>query len=869
MPFGVESFGGDSKKFDGKFSKKFDKLTDFSPRVEKRQPPNPFDFEPTNRQSDSEVIFYNNDSLWSRWRRGYDLYSLMQTYYGTSSNERAARGDYRLYFAYQSFPGLFVPARLFTFPSTNPEIGEHIVGVRDANSFTTYNFGLPIEEVRYLASAKTATYSQIGTTITVTVADHGYVVGQNVYLVFTTGSGVTDTLTVTSNTQNTFTCTAAAAVTTSGACTVRLSTGFDSPDWSETRVKVRAFPISVSFLKGERLTDRVIERDPGISFTYNQVGTSITVTCSSDHGLATGNRVFLDFSTGTAVSGIVQVTVSSPTVFVAPSLISATTSGAGTCIRRIKGFDYNNYVGYTMTGTDLTTNEILFQRADSYSTAQIDPETGSISTQGVAQTLVPAHRGFQVGRYLTAEIRHQCSCPDFQRRQSYNLYRDAQKKRIPVTPITSVKPGQRFGREVDPVTGEETLATFTKYDQRAQEGVYSDIGYVPVNNFYKLPTYEDGVAFSQPNLLYYQTRWCKHVYAAMWSIVHDEGNITIDIDATYSQSGGPNITVNAPNHGLEINTNINLEFSSGAALSGEYTVSQVLNENSFLVIYPFSQTTSGYVKVTNLKPHEYVDTWLREPNDQPIGAGLDKFYEKLGKENDRTRQQADRTAMTRYGLPWEGLRTVAGTGDLPQEVGNFQPTLVNLLTTNNLRRTLDENPESPTFGQFVFTHEGGLRQNRTSQMVLMMFQLLNVDPQVVASTKIGMLNQPLTEFTQGFQTGEIFGSSYINGVPENETNTKFDLTYVQVANTITVTTESDHGLLTGDQVLLEFASGTASTGVYPVTVSSVTTFTVTTSTSTDTSGSGTLINFTKAGSKTYTPAVLQTVRVDSGLYVNN
>ena len=30
-----------------------------------------------------------------------------------------------------------------------------------------------------------------------------------------------------------------------------------------------------------------------------------------------------------------------------------------------------------MTGTDLTTNEILFQRADSYSTAQIDPETGS------------------------------------------------------------------------------------------------------------------------------------------------------------------------------------------------------------------------------------------------------------------------------------------------------------------------------------------------------------------------------------------------------------------------------------------------------------------------------------------------------------
>ena len=72
-----------------------------------------------------------------------------------------------------------------------------------------------------------------------------------------------------------------------------------------------------------------------------------------------------------------------------------------------------------------------------------------------------------------------------------------------------------------------------------------------------------------------------------------------------------------------------------------------------------------------------------------------------------------------------------------------------------------------------------------------------------------MLNQPLTEFTQSFQTGEIFGSSYIP-VPENETNTKFDFTYIQVANTITVTTESDHGLLT-EIKYFEFAAGSATT----------------------------------------------------------
>ena len=40
----------------------------------------------------------------------------------------------------------------------------------------------------------------------------------------------------------------------------------------------------------------------------------------------------------------------------------------------------------------------------------------------------------------------------------------------------------------------------------------------------KIPEYNDDPEGSFGGLLYYQTRWCKHIYAALWSMKHDEGN---------------------------------------------------------------------------------------------------------------------------------------------------------------------------------------------------------------------------------------------------------------------------------------------------------------------------------------------------------
>ena len=66
------------------------------------------------------------------------------------------------------------------------------------------------------------TYSQSGTTVTITFIDHGLTVGENVNVDYTSGSGVNgDFLVQTVADSNTFTLTAAASATTSGNVTVK------------------------------------------------------------------------------------------------------------------------------------------------------------------------------------------------------------------------------------------------------------------------------------------------------------------------------------------------------------------------------------------------------------------------------------------------------------------------------------------------------------------------------------------------------------------------------------------------------------------------------------------------------------------------
>jgi hypothetical protein len=679
---------------------------------------------------ESEIKFYNQDSLWTRWRRGYELYTFTQQILGSTAKERDKRGDYRLFFTFQQFPGVFIPARIFTFPSTNQELGEHICGMRDTDGFSFYDFGLPILDVRYLAPQVNATYSQSGTTLVVTKNDHGLFPGDDVYLDISTGSATDETLTIVSKTQNTFTLTASGSVTTSGNVVYHNSTEFNDTRWRFVRVKLRSLPTEVAFLAGERMADRIVERDSGISSTYARSGSTVTVTCSSAHGLSTDNKVFVEVSTGAVLSGRYTIEVTSPTEFKFTTIPTGTTSGNLKLFRLIRGFRYDDYVGYTVTGSDATTNEIIFQKADSYGAKTVDT---------IAKTTVPAHRGFAVGRFLTTELRWNCSCQDFSRRDSYDLFSQNNHERFPVTAIRDTKPGNIIQND-------------GSLDERRDEpGVFRDLGYVTINNFYELPEYEDEKQDSFQNLQYYQLRWCKHIYAAMWSILHDEGNEPLKLAAKYNQNG-INITVDFENHNLNKNDKIQLNFTSGNAISGEYTITDVPNPNSFTVVYPFTQTTGGYVTVENLKKHEYVGAWLLEPSDKPIGKGLESWEKRWAKEKRKMQEAVEVFALYNRSTKWEGNKNIIGDFNLPQDVANFDPSVIAMTLTDSLKR--DE-----TGG----LNRSGKAFNTTNRMIAMVNKLFNKAPTVLDDIKFGIINKPLSEFTNVFEAGLLQAGDYING----------------------------------------------------------------------------------------------------------
>jgi len=684
------------------------------------------------RQLESEINFYNKDSLWTRWRRGYELYTIIQNLLGSKFKERDTRGDYRLFFTFQQFPGVFIPARIFTFPSTNQEQGEHIVGMRDTDGFSFYEFGLPILAVRYLADSVNATYTQNGTTLVVTSNDHGLFPGDKVFLDFSSGSAIDSTLTIQSKTQNTFTVTTNGSLNTNGNVTYHNSTEFNDKRWKFVRVKLQSLPTEVGFLKDERMTDRIIERDPGVVSTYSRTGSTVTINCNSNHGLSSDNKVFLNVSSGNVPSGRYRITVINATQFTVRTLTTGTTTGNLVVFRLIKGFRYDDYVGYSVTGSDTATNEIIFTKKDSY---------GAKTTDTRAKTTVPAHRGFAVGRFLSTELRWNCSCQDFSRRDSYDLFSNLNNRKFPITSIRDVKPG-------NVIENDGTLS-----ERRDDPGVFRDLGYVTINNFYKLPEYEDKKQDSFQNLQYHQLRWCKHIYAAMWSLVHDEGNEPLKLAATYEITN-INITINFENHGLEKNEKIQLTFTSGNAISGEYTISDVPNPNQFIVVYPFELNTSGYVTVENLKKHEYVNAWLLEPNDKPVGRGL-KHWEKVwAKEQQKLRESAEVFALYNRTTKWEGNKNVIGNFNLPQNVANFDPSVIAMNLTDSIKR--DENGNLSRSGNPL---------NITNRLIAMVNKLFNKSPTTLDDVKFGILNRPLGEFTESFETGFLQSGEYLNGEP--------------------------------------------------------------------------------------------------------
>ena len=84
-------------------------------------------------------------------------------------------------------------------------------------------------DVHYTKSAKTATYSQSGSTITITLNSHGFSTGLILSLSFSTGNGIDGVYTIQTVATNTFTVTGTTSQTTSGNVSFNVNATIANP----------------------------------------------------------------------------------------------------------------------------------------------------------------------------------------------------------------------------------------------------------------------------------------------------------------------------------------------------------------------------------------------------------------------------------------------------------------------------------------------------------------------------------------------------------------------------------------------------------------------------------------------------------------
>ena len=126
--------------------------------------------------------------------------------------------EHRLLFGLAAHQNPKVYNFTFEVSETDADTIESFLDSR-ANDSASFTFTPPGE-----GFTKTGTYSQSGTTTTITITNHGLAIGDEVTIDYTSGSAVDGTfVVVTATDSNTFTVTAAASATNSGNVSVTLS----------------------------------------------------------------------------------------------------------------------------------------------------------------------------------------------------------------------------------------------------------------------------------------------------------------------------------------------------------------------------------------------------------------------------------------------------------------------------------------------------------------------------------------------------------------------------------------------------------------------------------------------------------------------
>jgi len=181
------------------------------------------------------------------------------------------------------------------------------------------------------------------------------------------------------------------------------------------------------------------------------------------------------------------------------------------------GTEKTTYNNYTVVGVGNGTTPIEPGFAPIYNSIFISLDTDNSWTVIDNETLSAPASLPTPGEYFTTEMRFGCNCPDYLSREDFNLYKYNLKRRYPYTPVEYLKPGLYDA-------GEDYLAS-RESNSRDFPGFTRDFGFLYVKKLLDLPFYRDGAkTYSDPNLIYFAPRWCKHIYASFWDMQNRFGS---------------------------------------------------------------------------------------------------------------------------------------------------------------------------------------------------------------------------------------------------------------------------------------------------------------------------------------------------------
>lgn len=181
------------------------------------------------------------------------------------------------------------------------------------------------------------------------------------------------------------------------------------------------------------------------------------------------------------------------------------------------GVEKTTYNNYTVIGVGNGTTPLTPGFAPIYNSIFISLDTDNSWSVIDNETLSAPASPPTPGDYFTTEMRFGCNCPDYLAREDFNLYKYSLRRRYPYTLPQDAKPGTYdAGIAFDPSRTSPS---------RDYPGFSRDFGFLYVKKLLDLPRYTDGPEnYSDPNLIYFAPRWCKHIYASFWDMQNRFGS---------------------------------------------------------------------------------------------------------------------------------------------------------------------------------------------------------------------------------------------------------------------------------------------------------------------------------------------------------